>query len=324
MKKLFKPACLLLYLLTVMVFFLIGLLYANWIDAGKNQGLAAAAIVLGHGVIFSIVALILSFFAAYHLKHKIIIRLNLLFGIFVLAGVLLILFKANERNKLREKAAEPLEELKPTKPAESIRLLAIANTALQREGLLSNDLGLGFFKPNFFDNPVLYFYGNPNWEKTVDDHSPKDSVVFKKKEIGGYEIAQAPSWLLPEHLKLDYDILYFRIQSLGTEFAEVIVNSATRNTRYIDLRQGKVLTWPKFLLSVSTVAFVPNSYQEIRIKPLEHASTVESSFSFMRPVLVKEEWLLVQLLDSNFKATGKGWIRWKKEGRLLISYSLLS
>ncbi len=124
MKKLFKPSCLLLYLLTVMVFFLIGLLYADWIDAGKNQGLAAAAIVLGYGVIFSIVALIVSFFLAYHLKHKTIVRINIIFGIFVLAGILLILYNLNERNKLRESETEPLENLESTKPVEGQLLIS--------------------------------------------------------------------------------------------------------------------------------------------------------------------------------------------------------
>ncbi len=124
MKKLFKPACLLLYLLTVMVFFLIGLLYADWIDAGKNQGLAAAAIVLGYGVVFSIVAMLLSFFVAYHMKHKAIVRINLIFGILVLAGVLLILYKVNERNKLRETETEPLENLKSTKPVKGRLLIS--------------------------------------------------------------------------------------------------------------------------------------------------------------------------------------------------------
>ena len=324
MKKLFKPACLLLYVLTVMVFFLIGLFYANWIEAGKNQGLAAAAIVLGYGVIFSMIALILSFFAAYRLKHKTIIRINLILSIFALAGVLLIFFKVNERNMQRKKATEPSEDLKSTKPVESTRLLAIANISKQPESVPSNDLGLGFFTPNFFEHSVFYFYGSPNLEKSVNDHFPTDSIVFEKREIGGFKIDQAPSWLLPEHLKLDYDILYFRIHALGTDFAEVVVNAANGNTRYIDLRQGKILLWPEFLLSVSTVAFVPNSFQQIKIKPLEHASTVKSNFSFMRPVLVKEEWLLVRLLDSDFKATGEGWIRWRKEGHLMISYSLLS
>lgn len=324
MKKLFKPACLLLYLLTVMVFFLIGLLYANWIEAGKNQGLAAAAIVLGYGAIFAIVALILSFFAAYHLRHKTIIRINLIFGTLVLAGFFLILFRVYERNKLRETETEPVEELKSTKPVESNCLLALANIAQQGEDISSNDLELGFFKPNFFDHPVLYFYGNPNFEKSVYDHSPTDSIVFTKREMGGFEILKAPPWLLPAHLKLDYDILYFKIQALGTEFAEVIVNSATRSTSYVGLHQGKTVLWPDFLLSVSTVALVSNSSQEIKRKPFEHASSVKIDFSVMKPVFVKEEWLMVQLLDSDYNITGMGWVRWKKEDQLLISYSLLS
>ena len=184
-------------------------------------------------------------------------------------------------------------------------------------------MGLGFFKPNFFDNPVLYFYGNPNFEKSLNDHYPTDSIVFTKRESGGFDIVQAPPWLLPAHLKLDYDILYFKIRALGTEFAEVIVNSTTHSTSYINVQQGKTILWPEFLLSVSTVEFIPNSNQEIKIKPLAQASSIERDFSFMKPVLIREEWMEVQLMDDDFSLVGYGWIRWRESERLLVTYNLL-
>ena len=153
MKKLFKPACLLLYLLTAMVFFLMGLLYAGWVDAGKNQSLVGAAIVLSHGFIFSFVALLLSFFVAYHLNIRTIVKINLIFSILVLAGALLILYKVNEGKKLRETETEPIENLKSTKPVEGSRVLAMANTSVHSNQPVSHKLGPGFFKLNFYDNP---------------------------------------------------------------------------------------------------------------------------------------------------------------------------
>ena len=36
--------------------------------------------------------------------------------------------------------------------------------------------GIGFFKPNFYENPSLYFYGNVNLEKGLTEHLPMDSV----------------------------------------------------------------------------------------------------------------------------------------------------
>ena len=62
MKKLFKPASLLLYFLTILSFFLAGFLYAALTGAGKGQGLAGGAIVLGYGVLSAGVAFVISIF----------------------------------------------------------------------------------------------------------------------------------------------------------------------------------------------------------------------------------------------------------------------
>ncbi len=57
MKRFFLPSSLLLYLLSTIVFFLAGTFTAKIAGAGEGQGLAAAAIVLGYGVIAGIFAL---------------------------------------------------------------------------------------------------------------------------------------------------------------------------------------------------------------------------------------------------------------------------
>jgi len=101
MKKYFRAASLLFYLLTLLVFFFVGLLYAKWIGAGKNQGLAAAAIVLGYGVLFAAIALCMAIFSARNLSIKMLRRLNLVFTI-VLASLLFFLWVSRTR-ELQEK-----------------------------------------------------------------------------------------------------------------------------------------------------------------------------------------------------------------------------
>ena len=44
----------------------------------------------------------------------------------------------------------------------------------------------------------------------------------------------------------------------------------------------------------------------------------------MRPLKIENEWMYVELIDDDFNALGNGWIRWTKEGKMLISYNLLS
>jgi hypothetical protein len=44
----------------------------------------------------------------------------------------------------------------------------------------------------------------------------------------------------------------------------------------------------------------------------------------MRPQLIKDEWMKVDLLDQSFIKVNEGWIKWKENNTLLINYSLLS
>lgn len=323
MKKLYKPACLLFYFLMLASFFLLGLLYASWIEAGKGQMLAGGAIVLGYGLLFAGIAFIASFFIVYYAKHRIIVVCNIVLAVFIMATILI--FRSKSQNRKTKSEQEHLEKPKrPTAPVDNHeKILAIAEFSTTNEQS-NQKMGIGFFNPNFYERPTLYFYGQPNLEKSVTEHFPTDSVVFKRFERGGFEIAQAPSWLVPEHLKLDYDMLYFEIKSMGREFAEVIVNKRSRRTAYVNKFDGQVVYWPEFLLSVHSVEFPLGSKQKVKARPFEDAGDISKPFSFLFPILIREEWMQVELFDDSLNSTGKGWVRWKKNGELLISYSLLS
>ena len=51
MKTLFKPSNILFYFLSAILFFFLGMIFAGITNAGKDQGLAAGAIVFGYGII---------------------------------------------------------------------------------------------------------------------------------------------------------------------------------------------------------------------------------------------------------------------------------
>ncbi|MEO0572360.1 MAG: hypothetical protein AAF039_11700 [Bacteroidota bacterium] len=319
MKKLLKPACLLFNILALVLFFFLGLLYAGWIEAGKNQGLAGGAIVLGYGVLFAIVALFVSFFVTYRLRHKYVIRANVILGILILASVLLIKNNADARRTERKER----ESQKTTGPKDQNNLFALSKVSLLHSPKIKTRMGLGFFKPKLQEEHPMYFYGNPNVEKSLQEHVPTDSIVFKRNEIS-FQITSAPPWLIPEHLKLDYDLILFKVFSVGEEFVRVEANSNTGYSAYVSRWAGDLIFWPDFLLNAHSVEFINPSEQKVRIKPLQNASMVNVSFDFMRPILINENWAKVTLLDSDQTKKGEGWIQWKKDDRLLISYSLLS
>lgn len=337
MRKLFKPANIVFSFLMLFLFFIAGLYFAGVTGAGKNQGLAGGAIVLGWGVLFGGIAFISSFFISYITPHKVIVRLNLLLLVILVItyGFTHYRFLKNQKSKEKEIMEMPLK--KPTNPVSPVETILLKHYLSFSEQQISfsfadlnefsdseSDMGLGFFIPNFFEYSSFYFYGNVNLEKPVNDHSPQDSITFKRTQYGGFDIEYAPPYFYPEHLKLDYDMLFLKVLTLGKDFIEVEVNRETRQIAYVDRYKGKLHYWPEFLLSIHSVELKDNANQTVRFKPLEHASEISTKFNFMQPQLIKDDWMKVDLLDNNFQKTGEGWIKWKQNNKLLITYSLLS
>lgn len=319
MKKLFKPASLLFYFFMIVVFFFAGVYYAGITGAAEGQGLAGGAIVLGYGVITAFVALLVSFIIAYHAPREIIVKVNQVLGVIFLIFIAITAYRIITRER-SQAALEPSSQQVTKEPAPTVAAPAI-DIPLPEDG---SELGLGFFTPDFFNASVLYFYGNPNFERLVSDHTPSDSIAFQQTDGRRYEISYAPPWLVPEHMKMDYEILHFRIKSINRDFVEIIVNKTNQQNAYVDRHAGRVRYWPDFLLSVHSVEFPPNQTQTVRIKPLDYAGEVNNDFVFMKPLRIQENWMEVELQDQNFQRVGDGWIQWRDENELLIEYSLLS
>ena len=81
MSKLFKIARLLFYFFITIIFFFVGIYIAKLVGAGKNQMLAAGAIVLFYGLISAGMAFILALLVAHKLKHNTLIKINKILGI---------------------------------------------------------------------------------------------------------------------------------------------------------------------------------------------------------------------------------------------------
>jgi uncharacterized protein YacL len=90
MKKIFSPAALLFYLLSTLVFFILGMSFAGITGAAENQGLAGGAIVVFYGIITAILAFVVSLFVAYRAKLQFVVLSNKVLSILLLC--LLIFF----------------------------------------------------------------------------------------------------------------------------------------------------------------------------------------------------------------------------------------
>jgi hypothetical protein len=319
-----------MYFLALIAFFFLGLIYAGITEAGKGQMLAGGAIVFGYGIIGAFIGLCLSLFLAYKLKRSLILKINGLLALIIIAsfGYFTIKYQKRQREKFEQefrKSEQPKTQEAPSTAEGAVQAKEIAMlTDLEVRIQSETKMGLGMFTPNFYDNKTLYFYSNLTSGKSVQEHMPIDSITFKQTEYGTYAIATAPPWLVPDHLKLDYGMLFFRVKTIGHDFIEVIVDTINSQTAYVDKYAGKLLYWPEFLMGIHSVEFHDPSRHEIYLKPLDYATTVNTSYSFMRPVEIRNEWMYVALQNEDFKEVARGWIRWHKNGKLLISYSLLS
>jgi hypothetical protein len=333
MKKLFKPAGILLNLLSLAVFFIIGMYFAGLIEAGKNQGLAGGAIVLGWGILFAGAAFILSFFVSFHVAHKKIVRINWILFVLLLIGYGITHYRFIQRDKLQQEKSKQFKPAptKPTPMAEPVKeptAMLVSNlktiVAETRLAKLDATMGMGYFSPNYFENSTLYFYGNLDLEKSLMNHSPFDSITFKRNKFGQFEIATAPPWLVPGILKMDYDLLYFKIESITQDFVEIVVDEHSGKTSFVNRNTGRIIYWPDFLLSVNSVEFLSESSEKVRARSFSTSGEINTQYEFMHPVRVKGEWMKVLLMDSNFNKVAMGWIQWKRDNKLLITYNLLS
>jgi hypothetical protein len=342
-----KPYSFLLYFLAFIASFFIGVTFAGILEAGKGQMLAGGAIVLGYGVIGAFIGLILAIFIAIKTNRSFIMKLNIFLALAIVAFFSYYTINYQKRQKEKEKEKIEYENKRqerrlkknPTTPAKEVEPLNEKETSsinynhanllalLTEKNNLSqgnSDMSLGIFSPNMHENKTLYFYGNINYEKALDEHIPTDSITFKHDKYNNIEIATAPPWLVPEHLKLDYGILCFKVKTVIRDFAEVEVNKTNGQTSYISPEAGNIQYWPEFLLHVHSIEFLNPETQKAKSRPFDYADKVNLNFELMQPIAIKQDWIMVELKDNSYNKIGTGWVKWRENGKLLIRYSLLS
>lgn len=308
-----------LYILSVLSFFMLGLYYAKWTGAGDNQGLAAAAIVLGYGVMAAGIALLISFFVAFRFERNTIIRINWFLLLILLIFVCLTAYEVQKRKKDREPAQEtPVKPMKTSKPADKFLMGSFS----KNDNLNYEFSGMGMFKCEL-QRGTLMLYGLSD----IFIESPVDSIVFGPDKFGNTSILSAPPDLFPEQMKLDYQILFFKIISLGRQSIQIEINKVNNLSRWVSREQGEILLWPEFLLQVHSIEILPEYKNPIKIKALESASDLQLASGqeyILQPICVKGDWLQIKILDQNYNEIDDGWVKWFDDGNVVINYVLLS
>ena len=167
----------------------------------KNPSLAGGALVLMYGVFGLVLGLITSLFLMNRLGDKTFKILTASLSILGIAGLIWLFTKISESNKkMAEQRAESEEFYRTHKPT----AMAEPVPEVDHNGMIENqEFGLGMATPHFGELKDLPFYNNPTQSDQV---VVADKVTFKSTDHGP-EIATAPPYLVPHHLKMDYQIL---------------------------------------------------------------------------------------------------------------------
>jgi len=187
------------------------------------------------------------------------------------------------------------------------------------------DLPIGIGIARVLPTPglILRFYRPPAMGEMPGDYAPSDVVTFGPG-LPSVAIAEAPPWLVPEHLKMDYELFQLRVLTLTPQWVEVIGNSTTGETRWEDRSQVEVASWQEFLLSVPSVEAFDAEANPVRARPLDAAPILSTARAALPPLAVQGDWLRVATGDLADRIQPEGWIRWRRGDRLLVLYNPFS
>ncbi|RDK86986.1 hypothetical protein C8D94_102164 [Marinirhabdus gelatinilytica] len=186
-----------------------------------------------------------------------------------------------------------------------------------------NQMGEGFFSPKTDVVETLYLYGNFN--KDGVNRKVLDSITFSKRYANHVDaIGYAPKNFRPFHEKLDYGLFILRVKRLGRDYHEIIINEETNETVYVSAWQGSFMGWGEFFLNCHSVEFKDKNQKVFDDPMIKSAGRVVAPGNF-KPRYIMGDWMEVEILDDNYNTVkGKGWIRWKKDGKILIHYNLFA
>jgi len=123
---------------------------------------------------------------------------------------------------------------------------------------------------------------------------------------------------------LDYGVFILKVQRVGKDYHEVILNERSGKTGYVSAWQGKIISWAQFLLTCHSVEFIDKN-QKVFNNPMIKSAGRPVTPSNFRVLFVMGDWMEVEILADDYDTVkGKGWIRWKIDGKLLVSYNLFA
>ena len=304
--------------------FVAGGTIAKYFFVSPGDGLAGAGTAAMLGFLGAGIGLILSIVILRKLEEK--VRSILAAVLFVAALALWVIFYQQYKQRQEERERENAELFGDRKPSAEVAQAAIAETFPAESSELrladGTEMGIGMVTVSPEIGKTLRFYSKPQHYELPENVQAIDSLTFKDSRHF-VDIATAPPWFAPQYMKLDYGFLQMIAITVQKNWIEVIVNKTNGQTSWVYRPDVSYATWSDFLLNVQSVELLNPTDFPPRIKPMDHSSPDESvnANGVFYPIAVKDDWLQVH---PDKEVDHDIWVRWKRDGILLVKYSMLS
>ena len=169
---------------------------------------------------------------------------------------------------------------------------------------------------------VVVLGGRDSRDKFIHLYNEDGSLWHK---FSFYDDAASPARddFTPLSFHPDYFVLALKCVGQSGERFEVVVNEESGLKKYVraDDRALKFQTWEEHLLQVTAVDFDRQDNPLLAEPGGAAKSTSFPKGATFRPVEMRGDWLRVRASDQGREggtAVNDGWIRWRKDGTLLV------
>ena len=142
-----------------------------------------------------------------------------------------------------------------------------------------------------------------------------------------------PDWFRPETLWLDYSLFTFRVVGETESALEVVVDADTGRTLWLRRQPGVVFkSWSRFLTEdVTGFSRLDPASNPLRMSPdpsapvVPYSGSEEQGWECLAVAEVRGPWARVRRSDLCAFGDAEpvdGWVRWRDENELLISYGM--
>ena len=193
-----KPYALLLYVLSILLFFVVGAWVGKISGAAEGQGLAGGAIILFYGLVGSVISFVVSLVVVAKTNKRMVVTINKIFAVFVFIIAAWVIYRVQND--------KPQEDTSPTTPTKVVegKIGSYTTTLSSESNLNSSDseqLGLGVFRPDIHEHEQIYFVNPLTSRKGENEAAIADSLVLHTSTNGNRVIREAPPWFFPLHMK---------------------------------------------------------------------------------------------------------------------------